>query len=686
MSTADNPLLKPWTAPFGLPPFAEIRPEHFMPAFEAAMAAQRARIDAIAADPAEPTFDNTITALEKSGFDLGRVAEVFFNLSGADTNDALQAIEREIAPKLARHESGIVLDPKLFARIADLWERRAALGLNDEQARVLERYRTRFVRAGAALDEAARTRLAAITERLATLGTLFSQNVLADEQSWTMVLEDGPDLDGLPAWLRSAASEAAAARGLPGNYVITLSRSSVEPFLQASRRRDLREKAFRAWIARGENEGPTSNKAIIAEMVALRAERARLLGFASYAEFRLADTMARTPQNARGLLEEVWKPALERVAAEAADLQKLIAERGGNFPIAAWDWRHYAEEMRKQRFSFDEEGLAAYFQLDNIIEAAFYTANRLFGLSFRERPDLRGYHADVRIWEALAADGRHVGLFLGDYFARPSKRSGAWMSAFRDQHRLDGEVTPIIVNVMNFAKAGAGQPTLLSLDDARTLFHEFGHAMHGMLSNVTYPFISGTNVARDFVELPSQLYEHWLEQPEILGRFARHHRTGEPLPEEMMKRLKASRLFNQGFVTVEYTSSALVDLDLHERDAAEELDVADFERSALARIGMPEAIVMRHRTPHFAHIFSGDGYAAGYYSYLWSEVLDADGFAAFEETGDIFNPEVARRLHDYVYSAGSLRDPQEAYLGFRGRMPSTEALLKKRGLDQPKPQ
>jgi peptidyl-dipeptidase Dcp len=673
-----NPLLQPWTTPYGLPPFNEIRPEHFRPAFDATMAEQRAAVDAIAGSDASPGFDDTVTALELSGIGLDRVASVFFHLSGADTNDALQAIERDMAPLLARHGNEIFMNGRLFARVKALRDKRDTLRLSDEQQRVLERYHTIFLRAGAGLDDAGKKRLAAITERLAGIGTLFSQNVLADERDYKLVLEGEADLAGLPESLRASAAQAAADRGLSGKYVITLSRSSIEPFLQFSTRRDLREKAFDAWMKRGENTGATDNRALIAEMIRLRAERAKLLGFQSFAHFRLDDTMAKMPEAVSALLNEVWPPARARAKREEADLQAVVAAEGGNFRVAPWDWRHYAERMRKQTYDFDESELKPYLTLEKIIEAAFYTANRLFGLKFTELHDVPVYAPDVRIWKVTGADDELVGLFLGDYFARPSKRSGAWMSALREQQKLTGDVRPIVVNVMNFAKA---EPTLLSFDDARTLFHEFGHALHGLLSNVTYPIISGTNVARDFVELPSQLYEHWLERPEILRKFAVDAK-GKAMPESLLEKVLAARRFNQGFATVEYTSSALVDLDLHLLGAGDDVDVIAFEKAALEKIGMPEAIVMRHRTPHFAHIFSGDGYAAGYYSYLWSEVLDADAFAAFEEAGDVFDPATAKRLHDYIYSAGHLRDPAAAYTAFRGRMPSTGPLLKKRGLDE----
>ncbi len=663
-TAADNPLLETWSGPFGVPPFARVAPEHFMPAYDRAFAEHDAEVATIAADPATPTFTNTIEALELAGRTLDRVGSVFGVLAGAHTNDALLAVEREISPRRARHWNGILLNEPLFRRIDALWQRRDTLGLGAEQARVLERYYRMFKRAGAALAVEAKQRLAAINERLATLGTAFSQNVLADEQGYTLVLESEDDLAGLPDFVRQAARAAAAERGMSGKHVITLGRSSVEPFLQFSARRDLRERIFRAWIARGDNGGKTDNKAIIAEVLALRAERAHLLGYDTFAHYRLDDAMA----------------ARTRALADRDAMQAMIQEEGGNFKLAPWDWRYYAEKLRKRQCDIDEAAIKPYFQLHHIVEAAFYTAYKLFGLSFERRNDIAGWHPDVEAWEVRGADGSHRGLFFGDYFARSSKRSGAWMTSLRDQEKLKGDIRPLIVNVMNFNKGGTEQPTLLSFDDARTLFHEFGHALHGLLSDVTYPMIAGTSVLTDWVELPSQLYEHWLERPEILSRFAVHYKTGQPIPDDLMRRLIAARTFNQGFATVEYVACALVDLDFHLIPDAEGVDVNAFEETALARIGMPSEIVMRHRPTHFAHLFSGGGYASAYYSYMWSEVLDADAFAAFEETGNIFDPATAKGLHDNVYAAGGSRDPEELYKSFRGRLPTPDALLKRRGL------
>jgi peptidyl-dipeptidase Dcp len=678
-----NPLLQAWTGPFGVPPFERISPAHFRPAFERALAAHREEVDAVATASAAPTFENTIAALERSGRLLSRVDSVFHLLAGADTNDALMSVERDVKPLLAKHWSEIYLNDALFRRVDALFADRAALGLDREQTAVLERYHLTFRREGGGLGEGVRRRLSEIAGRLATLGTAFGQNVLADEQSYALALESPDDFAGLPDFVIAAAHGAAAERGLHGRHVITLARSLVEPFLQFSRRRDLREKVFRAWVARGDGGGPTDNKAVIAETIALRAERARLLGYASFAHFRLDDTMAKTPEAVRGLLDAVWTPARRRVIEDRDALQDLARQEGGNFRLAPWDWRYYAEKLRKALHDLDEAEIKPYLQLDRMIEAAFFTANRLFGLTFELLDTMPVYHPDVRVWDVRGSDGRHVGLFFGDYFARGGKRSGAWMTSLRDQYRLDGEVRPLVINVMNFLKGGVGEPALLSFDDAVTLFHEFGHALHGLLSDVTYPLISGTNVLRDFVELPSQLYEHWLEQPEVLRRFAVHAHTGAPMPEDLLSRLLAARTFGQGLATTEYLASSFVDLDFHLDPAA--TDAVGIEAATRGRMEMPDEVMLRHRPPHFLHVFAGEGYAAGYYSYMWSEVLDADAFNAFEETGDVFDPATAKRLHDHIYAAGGARDPADAYRAFRGRLPTIDALLKKRGLSSPAP-
>ena len=673
-----NPFFQTWTTPDGAPPFDRIRPEHFREAYARAFAEHDAEVAAMAAQPEPPDFANTIAALELSGRLLERVGSAFYLLVGAHSDAALLEIEREIAPQLARHWNRINTNEELFRRIDALMRGADGLDFDAEQKRVLERYHVTFRRAGAALGTASRARLIEIMERLATLGTAFSQHVLADEQAFALQLTDEAELTGLPAFMRETMKGEARERGTAG-HVVTLSRSSALPFLQFSTRRDLREKVFRAFVSRGDNNGPTDNKAIIAEMVELRAERARLLGYADFAQYRLDDAMAKTPAAVRDLLQTVWAPARERALADREALQALVQEEGGNFALAPWDWRYYAEKLRQRRCDFDEAAIKPYFTLDRMIEAAFFAAERLFGLRVEERTDVPAWHPDVRVFEVRGSDGSPIGLFFGDYFARPSKRSGAWMTSLRDQEKLAGDIRPLVVNVCNFNKGSGGEPTLLSFEDARTLFHEFGHALHGLLSAVTYPKISGTNVAADFVELPSQLYEHWLEQPDVLRRFARHYRTGVPMPEDLLRRLIAARNFDQGFATVEYVASAMADLDLHALSSPGAIDATAFEREALSRIAMPEEIAMRHRLPHFGHIFAGDAYAAAYYSYMWSEVLDADAFAAFEETGDIFDPATAKRLRETIYAAGGARDPAEAYKAFRGRLPSPQALLRKRG-------
>ncbi|TAI65798.1 M3 family metallopeptidase [Bradyrhizobium sp. Leo170] len=674
-----NPLLQGWQTPFETPPFDEIKPEHFLTAFEQAFADHSAEIAAIVHDPAAPDFANTITALERSGKLLSKVAAVFYDLVSAHSNPAILEIDKEVSLRMARHWNPIMMNAVLFGRIALLHQNRASLGLSGEQQRLLERTYTRFRRAGAGLDEAAKARMAEINERLAHLGTSFSHHLLGDEQEWFMELGED-DRAGLSDSFVAAAKAAAEERGMAGKAIVTLSRSSVEPFLKTSDRRDLREKVFKAFTARGDNGNAHDNNETIVEILALREETAGIMGFSNYATYRLEDSMAKTPEAVRGLLERVWKPARARALADRDAMQALIAEEGGNFALAAWDWRYYAEKLRQISANFDDAAIKPYLVLDHMIEAAFDCATRLFGVTFEERKDIPAWHPDVRVWEVKDRDGKHKALFYGDYYARPSKRSGAWMTSLRDQQKLDGAVAPLVINVCNFAKGAGGEPALLSPDDARTLFHEFGHGLHGMLSNVTYPSLSGTSVFTDFVELPSQLYEHWQERPEVLQRFAKHYQTGEPLPDDLLQRFLAARKFNQGFATVEFVSSALIDLEFHTQPAEASRDIRAFEKHELEKIGMPAEIALRHRPTQFGHIFSGDHYAAGYYSYMWSEVMDADAFGAFEEAGDIFDPATAKRLLDDIYSSGGSRDPEEAYVAFRGREPEPDALLRRRGL------
>jgi peptidyl-dipeptidase Dcp len=669
-----NPLLAPSDLPFGLPDFAAITDDHFAPAFDAALTRARAAIAAIAENPDTPTFANTIDALELAEDDLSRVLGVVWNLAGSDSNPAREALQRDLSPRLAAFSSEVSMNPALFARVEALWSARDSLDLTPEQARVLMLTRRGFVRQGALLEGAARDRLKAVKERLAVLGTQFTQNLLADERDWAMDLSES-DLDGLPGFVVSAARAAGAERGAPGP-VVTLSRSLIVPFLQFSPRRDLRERAFRAWAARGANGGATDNRAIAAETLALREERARLLGYDSFAAYKLETEMAKAPGAVRDLLMRVWEPAKGKALDDAAALEAMLHADGHAGPLEPWDWRYYTEKRRRALHDLDEATLKPYLSLDRMIAAAFACSERLFGLAFRPL-DVAMYHPDARAWE-VTKDGRHMAVFVGDYFARGSKRSGAWCSTFRSQRRLGGEVRPVVVNVCNFAKPAAGQPALLSYDDARTLFHEFGHALHQMLSDVTYESISGTSVARDFVELPSQLYEHWLEVPDVLAEFATHVETGEPMPADMLDRLLGARTYDMGFQTVEYVASALVDLAFHDGPAP--ADPMQRQAEVLEGLGMPRAIVMRHATPHFAHVFAGDGYSSGYYSYMWSEVMDADAFAAFEEAGGAFDPETAAKLERFILSAGGSQEADALYTAFRGRMPGPEALLRGRGL------
>ena len=667
-----NPFLEDWDAPFGAPPLDRFTPGHFVPAYDRALAEHTVEIAAIAENPAAPDFDNVVLALEKSGRLLTRVDAVFGNLTASATNDALQAIELEMAPRLSAHWSAISMHPVLFARLDAVYQQRASLGLDAESLKVLERYHLDFVRAGAQLKGEARDRLAAIGQRLAVLGATFSQNVLGDEEDWTLELTEA-QMAGVPQSIRDAAGAKAAELKSQAPFLVTLSRSSVEPFLQYAQDRSLRETLHRAWTARGDNQNDRNNRAVMAEMLALRGERAAQLGYENFAQFKLADSMAGTPQKARALLEEVWEPARKRALEERDALQALVQREGGNFALAPWDWRYYAEKLRREQYDFDEAQLKPYFELSNMIEASFFVAHKLFGVSFRQRSDLPVYHSDMRAWEVLK-DDTVIGLFYGDYFARAGKAGGAWMSSFRDQERVNGDVLPIIINNCNFSKS---DPCLLSFDDCVTLFHEFGHALHGLLSQVRFPRLSGTNVARDFVELPSQLYEHWLEEPEVLTRFARHFETGEPMPGPLLDKLLKARNYGQGFATVEFLASALIDMDFHSRDVADPMEA---QAATLNRIGMPDEIAPRHAAPHFTHVFGGDGYSAGYYAYLWSEVLDADGFKAFEEAHDPFDPATAHRLLKYVYASGGTRDFAAAYRAFRGRDPHIDALLEGRGL------
>ncbi|WP_189530409.1 M3 family metallopeptidase [Paludibacterium paludis] len=677
--TIHNPLLQPWDTPYGLPPFDRVKPEHFIPAFDVALAEHRREIDAIGAHPDAPTFGNTLAAFDASGRRFKRIALLFDNLTGSVNPPPLQAVQLTMAPRLAAHSNAIYLHQALFARIDALYKQRAKLALTAEEFRLLEVVHQDFVRAGARLPETDRARLAAIKERLAELTTRFDQNVLGDETSFQLVLSGEEELAGLPDFVRDAARSAAQERGVEG-WLITLSRSLVMPFLAYSSRRDLRKAAFEGWSRRGEHPGERDNAPLAREILVLRKELATLLGYASYADFSIEANMAGTPQAAADLMRQAWEPAKQKARDEAAELAAMAARLGEPADIQPWDWQYLAEKVRLERYDLDDSEIKPYFSLERMIDAMFDAAGRLFGVSFTEKTGVPLYHPDARLWE-VHRDGRLIALFIGDNFARANKSGGAWMSLFREQSRLGGErVVPIVVNNNNLARAPEGQPTLMSADDVRTLFHEFGHGLHGMLSDVTFEQLSGPNVLRDFVELPSQIFENWAFNRDLLKKHARHVKTGEPIPDALLDRMEAARRFNQGFETVEYLASGLLDLALHQHPDPSGLDLAAFEREELARIGMPPAITPRHRLPHFRHVFSGPYYAAGYYVYLWAQVLDADGYAAFEEAGDPFDAETAERLYRFIYRIGNSQDPALAYRAFRGRDPQVRPMLIARGL------
>jgi len=681
---AANPLTQPWTGPYGgVPPWDQVKVEFLKPALEAGMADQLAAIDRIANDPATPTFANTIAALERSSRTLDRVYTVAGVYQSTMSDEAVQAVERDMAPKLAAFSDQITQNEKLFARIAAVYATRENSGLTPEQQRLTWLYYTDFVRQGAKLDAAAKKQLSDINQQLAGLYTSFGQNVLKDENDGMLVIDKEADLAGLPAPVREGAAQDAESRGLKGKWVVANTRSSVEPFLTYADRRELRQKVWQMFVDRGDHGGPTDNNANIAKILQLRAQRAKLLGFPTHAHWRLENSMAKTPERAMALMEAVWTPAVARVHEEVADMQAIADKEGAGIKIEPWDYRYYAEKVRKAKYDLDETQITPYLQLENLREGMFYMAKQLFGFNFKpaDPKKVPVYHPDVRVWEVTNGDGTLVGLWYFDPYARKGKRSGAWMNAYRNQERMDGDVKTIVSNNSNFVKGKPGEPVLVSWEDATTLFHEFGHALHGLSSNVTYPTVSGTNVARDYVEFPSQLLEHWLSTPEILNRYALHYQTGKPIPKELVDKIEAAGRFNEGFKTVEYLSSALIDMKLHLAGDTP-IDPDKFERETLAALGMPHEIVMRHRTPQFNHVFSGDGYSAGYYSYLWSDTITADAWEAFTEAGGPWDKTVGARLKTLL-SLGNTVDPADAYRAFRGRDPGIAALMRKRGFPVP---
>lgn len=676
-----SPLSAPWSGPHGgVPPFDRVVVKEFRPALEAAIAEKLAEIEKIASDPAPATFDNTLAALERAGATLRRVETVFDVFASTLGTPEVQAVEREIAPRLAEVADRITQNARLFKRIEAVYQSPDKARWSPEKQRLAWLYHTDFVRAGARLGAPEKQRLTLINRELAELFTRFSQNLLADETDQWITLEREQDLAGLPASERESAAAAAAEKKLAGKWVIANTRSAVLPFLTFADRRDLREKVWRMFVNRGDNGGKTDTKDVITRVLSLRAERAKLLGFATHAHWRLDNTMAKTPDRAVALMEAVWKPAVARVREEVRDMQALADKDGAKLTIEPWDYRYFAERVRKARYDLDQNQVKPYLQLEKLREGMFWVAGKLFGFAFSPLDGIPVPHPDVRVWEVKDQEsGRHVGLWYFDPFAREGKRSGAWMSAYRAQDRLDGEVSTIVSNNSNFVKGSKpGQPVLIAWDDARTLLHEFGHALHGLSSQVTYRSLSGTEVATDYVEFPSQLLEHWMSTPELLGKFALHYQTGQPIPQELVAKIERASTFNSGFATTELLASALVDMKLH-LAGDRKIDPRVFEKETLAALGCPREIVMRHRTPQFGHVFSGDGYAAGYYSYLWSDVLNSDAYTAFTEAGGPYDPAVAKRLRQFVLSVGNTVDPAEAYRAFRGRDPTVDALMKRRG-------
>ena len=675
-----NPVQQPWVGPYGgIPPFDKVEVSFFKPALDAAMSENLKEIETIATNTAPPTFENTIKAMERSGKTMDRVQTIFGIWSSNMNVPEFQDIETEMSPKLAEFSDKITQNEKLFKRIEAVYNSPEKKSLNAEQQRLVWLYYTNFVRAGAKLDAATKEKLSKINQELAGLFTKFSQNLMSDESDLYVEIKTEAELSGLPQSLKDAASNAATQRKLTGSWVITNTRSSVDPFLTYSDNRNLREKVWKMFVNRGDNGGEHDNNAIITSVLNLRTNRAKLLGFASHAHWRVENTMAKTPERAIELMESVWPPAIERVKEEVKSMQEMANKENAKITIEPWDYRYYAEKVRKDRYDLDQNEVKQYLQLEKLREGMFWVAGELFNFSFTPVKDVPVYHPDVRVWQVTdKTTGKQIGLWYFDAYARKGKRSGAWMNAYRNQQRVDNEVTTIVSNNSNFIKGKDGEPVLISWDDATTLFHEFGHALHGLSSNVVYPTLSGTNVVRDYVEFPSQLLEHWLSTPEVLSQFAVHYKTGQAIPKSLVERIEKASKFNKGFTTVEYLSSALVDMKIHLSNA-ENIDPKKFERETLEKLGMPKEIVMRHRLPQFAHIFSSDDYSAGYYSYLWSDVLTADAYEAFTEGGGPYNKTVADRLNKYIFSVGNTIDPQEGFKKFRGRDASSDALMRKRG-------
>ncbi len=676
----ENPFFSEYNTPFKVPPFDEITEEHYLPAFKEGIAQDQKEIDAIVNNPEDSNFANTIEALDYTGDLLTKVENVFYNLLGADTNDQMQEIAKEVAPLLSKHGDDIRLNADLFKRVKAVYDTKSELSLTPEQAQLLEKTHKVFVRGGANLAPKGQARLREINKELSLLSLKFGENILKENNAFEMEIENKEDLAGLPQSVIIGAEEAAKAKGQEGKWVFTLHKPSMIPFLQYSEKRELRAKIFKAYINRGNNNDELDNKTTLSKMAALRVEKANLLGYDTHADFVLENNMAKKPENVYKLLEQIWKPALAKAKVEAKDLQAMIDKEGKDFKLEAWDWWFYAERLKKAKYALDDEILRPYFKLEDVRDGAFYVANKLFGITLEERTDIPKYHEDVKVFEVKEADGSHIGILYQDYFPRASKNGGAWMNSFRKQSRKNGkEIHPVIANVFNFSKPTGDKPALITFEEALTLFHEFGHGLHGLLSNCTYNMLSGTSVPRDFVELPSQIMENWAADPAVIKIYAKHYETGEVIPQELLDKIKNSGHFNQGFATVEYLAACFLDMDWHTVAEAEEFDAEKFESASLNRIGLIPEIVVRYRSPYFAHIFSG-GYSAGYYSYIWAEVLDADAFQAFKET-TLFNQEKALALRKNIYEKGGTEDPMTLYVRFRGFEPKIDALLNKRGLN-----
>ncbi len=677
-NTSDNPLLNRFDTPFEVPPFDKIRDAHYLPAFREGIRQQQEEIDAITSDKATPTFANTIEALEKSGQLLAQVNFIFMNQQAANTSDSINAIAEEIAPELSAHNDAMYLNDKLFERVKTVYDNRANENLDTEQQMVLQQYYNAFIRGGANLSLEDKEKLKKINSELAVLSLKFGDNQLKETNAYRLVIDNKKDLSGLPEGVVSAAAETAREAGMEGKWVFTLHNPSIIPFLQYADNRALREQIYKAYINRGSNQNANNNWENISKMISLRVEKAKLLGYPDYASYVIDDNMAKTPENVYALCNQIWKAALPNAKAEAAELQKFINRSGGKFKLAPWDWRYYSEKLKKQKFGLDETEISQYFPLEKVREGAFYVANKLYGVTFTQLHDIPVPHPDALAFEVKDADGSHIGILYADYFPRASKGSGAWMEAYRPQSKLLHS-TPVITNVCNFTKPTGDTPSLLTFDEACTLFHEFGHALHGLLSECTYPRVSGTSVARDFVELPSQIMENWAAEPEVLKVYARHWKTGEPMPQKLIDKLQASSHFNQGFIVTEFMSAALLDMAYHSIQDITPIDAEKFEKETLKQLGLIPEITVRYRSPYFGHIFNG-GYSAGYYVYTWAEVLDADAFAAFKETGDVFNPEKARLFRENILAKGGSDDPMKLYRQFRAQEPSTTPLLKRKGL------